>query len=110
VLALIGTTSVFILVSRWSTCTLTGKRAKEMVLKQDLQTMRRAIDSFTLDKQRALESLRTLVDEKYLQAIPMNPFTRRADWVPHYGETELPDGRLVAGLDDVHARPPYTEW
>ncbi|WP_218271638.1 type II secretion system protein, partial [Pseudomonas sp. GW704-F3] len=46
------------------------KHAREAVLKQDLQTMRQAIDNYTLDKQQAPQSLEDLVDARYLREIP----------------------------------------
>jgi len=45
----------------------TIKRARESVLKQDLQTMRQAIDNYTLDKQQAPQSLEDLVEAHYLR-------------------------------------------
>jgi len=44
----------------------TVKRARESVLRQDLQTMRQAIDNYTLDKQQAPQSLEDLVEGHYL--------------------------------------------
>ena len=51
-------------------------RAREAVLKQDLQTMRSAIQQFTLDKQQAPQSLDDLVAAGYLSQIPVDPITR----------------------------------
>ena len=45
-------------------------RAREAVLKQDLQTMRSAIQQYTLDKQQAPQSLDDLVAAGYLTQIP----------------------------------------
>src|ERR1700691_6713539 len=51
-------------------------RAREAVLKQDLQTMRSAIQQYTLDKQQAPQSLNDLVSAGYLSQIPVDPITR----------------------------------
>ena len=51
----------------------TVKHAREAVLKQDLQTMRQAIDNYTLDKQQAPQSLQDLVDAHYLREVPLDP-------------------------------------
>jgi general secretion pathway protein G len=55
-------------------------RAKEAVLRADLQEMRLAIRNFTADKKRAPKSLQELVDEKYLRSIPIDPMTGKRDW------------------------------
>src|ERR1700737_4294291 len=56
------------------------QRSREAVLKQDLYTMRQAIQQFTLDKQAAPASLDDLVQAKYLGTIPVDPITRANDW------------------------------
>src|ERR1043166_5513343 len=53
--------------------------ANEAVLKQDLRSMRDAIDQFTQDKQKAPQSLDDLVSAGYLHGIPKDPFTHAAD-------------------------------
>ena len=77
--------------------------AKESVLKRDLLTMREAIHNYMRDRQRPPESLQTLVDQKYLRMIPENPITQKADWVPHYVNFDLGDGKSLICIDDVHA-------
>ena len=46
------------------------KQASEAVLKEDLHVMRSAIDSYTMDKQKAPQSLEDLVSEGYLKSHP----------------------------------------
>jgi general secretion pathway protein G len=104
-LVLLGT-GVFILKTGWSS----RIKQRESVLRQELQTMRMAIVNFTQDGQRPLESLQTLVDEKYLPAIPINPFTGRADWIPHYANVEQDDRNSGVCIDNVHASAPYDDW
>src|ERR1700757_3158099 len=55
-------------------------RAREAVLKQDLQTMRSAIQQYTLDKAAAPQSLDDLVSAGYLREVPVEPMTRARDW------------------------------
>jgi general secretion pathway protein G len=50
-------------------------RSKEAVLKEDLFRMRDAIDQYYADKNKYPASLDALVAEKYLRAIPTDPFT-----------------------------------
>jgi general secretion pathway protein G len=94
------------------------RRGRETTLKQDLQTMRRAIDNYTLDKQRAPQSLQDLLTGHYLKEIPTDPFTRHEDWVLHFGDTVLNPDQTATGLDDVHSASgqvgrdgtPYNSW
>jgi general secretion pathway protein G len=78
--------------------------AKEAVLKEDLQVMRTAINSYTVDKQKAPQSLEDLVSAGYLKAIPKDPITGRVDtWVPHQSEMLSTVDQTDAGIDDVHS-------
>jgi general secretion pathway protein G len=54
------------------------ERAKEATLKQDLNTMRDAIDKFFGDKGRYPDTLEELVKEKYIRNIPLDPITQSA--------------------------------
>src|ERR1700704_4746178 len=56
------------------------QRSREAVLKQDLYTMRQAIQQYTLDKQAAPTSLEDLVQSKYMSAIPKDPMTNNTSW------------------------------
>ena len=47
--------------------------AREAVLKEDLHVMRAAIDSYTMDKQKAPQSLDELVTDGYLKAFLRTP-------------------------------------
>ena len=81
----------------------TVKRAREAALKQDLQTMRQAIDNYTLDKQQAPQSLDDLVEAHYLREVPMDPACHQKDWVTHIGDTVLSPDQTSTGVDDVHS-------
>src|ERR1700679_3123629 len=54
----------------------TVRGAREAVLKEDLHTMRSAIDSYTADKQKAPQSLDDLVQDGYLREVPVDPMTQ----------------------------------
>jgi len=61
--------------------------AREAVLKEDLNVMREAIDSYTVDKQKAPQSLDDLIADGYLKTIPQDPFTYVKDsWVTETGD------------------------
>ncbi len=80
------------------------RNAKEAVLKEDLHTMRTAIDSYTVDKQKAPDSLDDLVQSGYLKTLPVDPFTRRSDtWMPDQGSSMSSIDQTQSGIDDVHS-------
>ncbi len=98
--------------------TKTVQHARESVLKKDLQTMREAIDNYTLDKQQAPQSLQDLVDAHYLRQVPVDPINQQDDWVLHYGDMVLSADQTSTGVDDVHSGSdqvggdgtPYNNW
>jgi general secretion pathway protein G len=80
------------------------RNAKEAVLREDLHTMRAAIDSYTVDKQKAPQSLDDLVQSGYLKVMPVDPFTNRSDtWMPAQEDTLMSLDQTQAGIDDVHS-------
>jgi len=80
------------------------KKAKEAVLREDLHTMRSAIDSYTYDKQKAPQSLDDLVQGGYLKVIPLDPMTHRADtWQAAQSDSLLSIDQTEPGIDDVHS-------
>jgi general secretion pathway protein G len=81
----------------------TVKRSREAVLREDLQTMRQAIDNYTLDKQQAPQSLDDLVEAHYLREVPIDPVCHQKDWVTHIGDTVLSPDQTSTGVDDVHS-------
>ena len=91
--------------------------ARESVLHEDLQTMRQAIDNYTLDKQQAPQSLQDLVDSHYLRAAPVDPVCR-AEWVLHFSDSVITPEQTGSGVDDVHSScegngtdgTPYNTW
>ena len=64
-------------------------RAKEAVLKEDLYRIRDAIDQYYADKNKYPATLESLVSDKYLRAVPVDPFTQSADtWQSVLSEPE----------------------
>jgi general secretion pathway protein G len=84
----------------------TVQHARETALKTDLQTMRTAIDNYTMDKQAAPQSLDDLVNEKYLRDVPVDPITRTKDWTLEFGDTILTPQQNGTGLTNVHSASP----
>lgn len=80
------------------------RNAREAVLKEDLHTMRTAIDSYTVDKQKAPQTLDDLVQAGYLKTMPVDPFTHRSDtWTPVEDDAMSTTDQTEAGIDDVHS-------
>jgi len=80
------------------------KNAKEAVLKEDLHVMRNAIDSYTMDKQKAPQSLEDLVQSGYLREIPQDPMTHsRETWVTTTDDTLESIDQTEPGMNDVHS-------
>ncbi|MDP9038947.1 MAG: prepilin-type N-terminal cleavage/methylation domain-containing protein [Acidobacteriota bacterium] len=79
--------------------------AREAALREDLRVMRAAIDAYTVDKQKAPQTLQDLVTAGYLKAIPKDPITGSGDtWVPSQSETlSSVDQTDSGGIDDVHS-------
>ena len=95
------------------------RAAKEAVLKEDLRVMRSAIDSYTMDKQKAPQSLDDLVQEGYLKVIPEDPMTKARDtWVTDVSDSLHSLDQTDPGIDDVHSGSqetgsdgqPYSTW
>ena len=94
-------------------------RSREAVLKQDLYTMRQAIQQYTLDKQAAPASLDDLVSSKYIGVIPIDPITRSKDWHVDSEDILLSPEQTSSGITDVHSasdamspfeNTPYNTW
>jgi general secretion pathway protein G len=80
------------------------KKANEAVLKEDLHTIRTAIDSYTVDREKAPQGLDDLVQAGYLKAIPVDPMTGRSDtWSTSQSDTMTDINETQGGLDDVHS-------
>ena len=80
------------------------KRAKEVVLQQNLWAMRRAIDSYWQDKERPPASLQDVVSAGYLREMPKDPVCDECQW------TEVPapadDVSSAGGIGDVKSSAP----
>jgi len=77
------------------------RRAKEVVLQQNLWTMRRAIDYYSSDKERPPASLQDLVSSGYLREIPKDPICPDCTWVEVPGTSE--NVNIPAGIGDVRS-------
>jgi general secretion pathway protein G len=94
------------------------KHAREAVLREDLSVLRNAIDSYTMDKQKAPQSLDDLVQNGYLRAIPEDPMTHDKSWVTDTSDAMYSIDETDPGITDVHSSSeetssdgqPYSSW
>jgi len=76
--------------------------SKESLRRQDLFTLRQAIDQYTLGKERAPISLEDLVKAGYLRSVPIDPFTGNRDWkIDKEPEIQDPRSPEVLGIVDT---------
>lgn len=89
-------------------------RAKEASLRNSLFIMRDVIDQYFADHGDYPPDLEALVEKKYIRAVPLDPFTKRADtWI-----LIPPEGEGLSGVYDIHSGSykislygtPYNEW
>jgi general secretion pathway protein G len=89
-------------------------RARENSLRQSLFVMRDVIDQFYADRGKYPDGLDDLVSERYVRAIPEDPFTKSSStWV-----VISPEGDVQGSVFDVHSGSnlvslngmPYNEW
>jgi general secretion pathway protein G len=80
------------------------RHAKEVVLKEDLVSMRSSIDQYTQDKNKAPQDLSDLVSAGYLHAIPKDPFTNATDtWQVVQEDVMMALDQTQPGITDVHS-------
>ena len=93
--------------------------AREAVLSEDLFRMRDAIDQYYADKNRYPASLDALVTDKYLRAIPVDPFTNSSEtWQTTLSEGDPANPSAEPGIFDVKSGSdrmgtdgrPYADW
>ncbi|PKN27325.1 MAG: hypothetical protein CVU64_16125 [Deltaproteobacteria bacterium HGW-Deltaproteobacteria-21] len=89
-------------------------RARENSLRQSLFVMRDVIDQFYADRGKYPDALDDLVTDRYVRAIPEDPFTKSSStWV-----IMAPEGDVQGSVFDVHSGSnlvsldgtPYNEW
>ena len=90
------------------------EKSKEVVLKQDLATMRDALDKYYGDTGKYPDSLETLVSKSYLRKLPVDPMTDSATtWavvppedIEKGGVFDVRSGAPGNGRDGT----PYSGW
>jgi general secretion pathway protein G len=94
-------------------------RARESVLAQNLFTLRSVIDQYTMDKQKAPQSLEDITQAGYLKQIPIDPITNSRDtWQTEQEDYLQSVDQSQPGITNVHSGAPgtgsngvaYAEW
>jgi general secretion pathway protein G len=94
-------------------------RARESVLAQNLFTLRSVIDQYTMDKQKAPQSLEDITQAGYLKQIPIDPITNSRDtWQTEQEDYLQSVDQSQPGITNVHSGAPgtgsngvaYSEW
>ena len=93
---------------------------KEDILKEDLYTIRNAIDQYTEQKAKAPQTLEDLVKAGYLRSIPVDPFTNsNQTWQIVQEDILTSTVETARGITDVHSgfhqvssdhRTFYSDW
>ncbi|HKI24961.1 MAG TPA: prepilin-type N-terminal cleavage/methylation domain-containing protein [Candidatus Sulfotelmatobacter sp.] len=78
-------------------------QARESVLRSNLNTLRNVIQQYTLDKQKAPQSLDDLVQGGYLRQIPVDPMTRLPNWEVVQEDVTMAVDQQEPGITDVHS-------
>lgn len=95
------------------------RAAREAALREDLHTMRDAIEQYTEDKQAAPQSLDDLVQAGYLRSVPVDPMTHsNSTWVTETSDSLTSIDQSEPGITDVHSGSDqtgsdgtaYSEW
>ncbi|MGC2060729.1 MAG: prepilin-type N-terminal cleavage/methylation domain-containing protein [Candidatus Sulfotelmatobacter sp.] len=76
-------------------------RSREAVLRQDLFELRSLISQYTLDKQKAPQSLDDLVTAGYITIIPNDPMTNQPNWEVVQEDVLLAVDQQDPGISDV---------
>jgi len=77
-------------------------RAREAVLKENLFRMRDSIDQYYADKNAYPSALDSLVTDRYLRAVPIDPFTNSADtWQTTMSDIDAANPSAQPGVFDV---------
>ncbi len=87
-------------------------RSREVVLRENLATLRDALDQYHADKGHWPDTLETLATDHYLRALPVDPVTTRTDtWTTVAGDEgtgvrDVKSGAEGEGGDGT----PYADW
>jgi len=85
-----------------------SSREKETQLKNSLFALRSAITQYTLDKQKAPQTLSQLVEAGYIREVPEDPMTGKRDWKLIMEDAYMSMDQTQPGIWDVKSISPGT--
>ena len=77
--------------------------SEEAVLRTNLMRMRDAIDQYYADKGKYPASLDTLVSERYMREVPLDPMTRQRNWITEPAESDPSNPTAGPGIYNVRS-------
>ena len=80
-------------------------KARETLLKENLNTMRKLLDQYEADREKLPQSLDDLVSSGYMREVPIDPVTGEKDWTTEMGE-DLTSRDGGQGVINVHSNAP----
>lgn len=96
------------------------RHAHEDTLREDLRVMRKMIDQYAADREKAPQTLEDLVDTNYLPEVPVDPMTGTADtWeviledvdaIALSGERGIVDVKSGSNEVDSSGERRYSDW
>jgi general secretion pathway protein G len=96
------------------------RHAHEDTLREDLRVMRKMIDQYTADREKAPQALEDLVEMRYLPEIPVDPMTDSAEtWeviledvnaIALSGERGIIDVKSGSNDVDSSGERRYSDW
>lgn len=96
------------------------RHAHEDTLREDLRVMRKMIDQYTADREKAPQALEDLVETRYLPEIPVDPMTGSAEtWeviledvnaIALSGERGIIDVKSGSNEVDSSGERRYSDW
>jgi general secretion pathway protein G len=78
-------------------------RARESVLRNDLAELNKLVQQYTLDKQKAPQSLDDLVSAGYIHQVPKDPMTGETNWDTPQCEVLESIDQQDPGICQVHS-------
>jgi len=78
-------------------------QAREAVLRQNLDTLRRVLEQYRLDKGQSPQALDDLVTAGYLPKLPVDPMTGKADWTTESEDSTQAVDPQQTGIGTVHS-------
>jgi general secretion pathway protein G len=88
-------------ISKYQTAIL---KSREAVLRVNLDAMRKAINRYAKDKQRAPQTLQDLVQAGYFRELPIDPMTNsNSSWKPVVSTLDVSSAETGRGITDVRS-------